>query len=70
MSKRNEKRLLMMVDMWRTARELGNSECKTIGNLHPSDKHCVTCSFQAIEKYICEHINFWAIDNRYERAPS
>ncbi len=59
-----------MFALLETAIEAGNCECKTIGNLYPEGKHCLTCSFNDISKHVKGHVDFWLEDGRYERAPS
>ena len=35
-------------------------ECKTIGNLHPTDMHCLTCSLYALRGSVKTHLDFWS----------
>lgn len=45
-------------------------ECKTIGNLHPDDLHCLSCTFWDIKKRVKRAVEFWAKGDRWKRAIS
>ena len=40
--------------------ELGNSECKTIGNGHPPGLHCLACTWNHIRRDVQLAIEFWS----------
>ncbi len=42
--------------------ELGNFECKTIGNGHPPGLHCLSCTWNHIRKDVQLAVEFWSDD--------
>jgi hypothetical protein len=62
--------ILRGLEAFMRAANLGNWECKTIGNAHPDGLHCFACTFNDIKERVERAVQFWSEGKRAERSLS
>ena len=46
------------------------TECVTIGNMHPAGLHCFSCTFRDLKERVGRAVKFWDEEDRWKNASS